>query len=176
MKIFKISTAVLLFTLAMPVFAEEEEATQKASISTEDYKTILVSGTDAEKTQALKHFAEKKDKSQIPAIITLLNESENPAIASEAAITLGVIGKSGESTTALKKKIESTENGDIVYACVLAIFNIHRKDEKRDPEAEAALRFALENRRQDPFVVDILEKLKSKFIEEENKKKEAEKA
>lgn len=170
MTIWRISTAILLLTLSLPLLAEEEEATESTKLSTEDYRTVLVSGTDAEKMEALKHFAAKKDENEIPAIITLMTETENPRLASEAAITLGVIGKPGESTQALKKRIESTENGDIVYASVLAIFNIHRKDEKRDPEAEAALKYAFENRRQDPFVVDMLEKLKEKFIEENNKK------
>lgn len=185
MKFWKLSIALFILALSFPVLADvkeeakeeakkevkekvEEELAEKKKDS-DDYKTALVSGTDGERMEALRHFAKEKDKTQIPAIIKLLEEAENPAVASEAAITLGVIGEKGESTQALKSAIQSTENGDIVYASILALFNIHREDEKVDPTAKEAMKFAFSQRRQDPYVVDLMEKLREKFeTKEEN--------
>lgn len=166
MKLHKIQQQIflaLLFTcIAIPTYASQEGKT------TQDSKSVdLLTGSDTEKIQAIQKIIKDKDSSQIPNIIIVLKESQNPAVASQAAIALGVLGKKPESTTALKEKIESTEDGNVVYACILSLFNLHRKDSKKDPEVEAAIRYSLENRRNDPFVVDFLDKIKDKFIRQE---------
>ncbi len=153
---------VWILFVFFPVFSIFSNV-EKESMSS-DPALDLSTGTDQEKLQAIEAILKSKDKSQVPTLIDILNSTQNPRVAGDAAIALGVIGEKEKSTTALKQKIESTENGDIVYACVLALYNIHRKGDKKDPEAEAAIQFALENRRQDPFVADILDRLKDKFI------------
>lgn len=157
MNILKISLSFLILSLSLPIFANEAK-------SSDDYKMLLTTGTDNERMQALDYFAKEKDKSQIPVIIEILRDGDSPKLAQKAAITLGLIGEKGESTQALKEKIESNQSPEITYACILAIFNIHRKDDERDPVAVEALRYADQNQRQDPFVADLLDRLKAKFL------------
>lgn len=158
MKTTKLSFAIFVLLLSLPLFSEGAKTTP-------DYKTLLSSGTDQERMEALDHFAKEKDKSQIPAIIEVLREADSVRLAQKAAITLGLLGEKGDSTKALKNKIQSDENAEVVYACILAIFNIHKGDkaDARDADAVEALQYANENRRQDPFVADILDKLKSRY-------------
>ena len=153
-KSIALAIAILLFSV--PLFAQEKK-------STDEYKTLLGSGTDLERIEALEFFAQAKDKSQIPAIIEVLKETDSPKVAGKAAITLGRIGEKGDSTVALKDKIRNDENPAINYACILAIFNIHKKDEDVDPVAKEALSFANQFRSKDLFIADILKKMDSKF-------------
>ena len=162
-----------LAIIAFVTFAIASSSSLLASSSAEgktsdQQKVLLSTGTDQERIEALEFFAKEKDKSQIPAIIELLKDTDSPKVASQAAITLGRIGEKGDSTTALKDKIIFDENPEVVYSCILGLFNIHKKDEEVDPTAKEALTFAYKNKSKDEFVADILEKLKAKFAIEEN--------
>lgn len=153
MKFQSILIAIALLTATVVNAHESKTADQ--------HKLLLSTGTDHERIEALEFFGKEKDKSQIPTIIEVLKDSDNPKVASQAAITLGMIGEKGESTTALKDKILADKNPEIVYSCILGLFNIHKKDEQVDPTAKEALSFAEKN--QDPFVSDLITKIKSKF-------------
>jgi HEAT repeat protein len=128
-----------------------------------EYQAKLTSGTDAEILEALEYFTKQKDKEQIPSIIAVLRDTDNAKVAQTAAISLGVLGTKGDSTQALKERIEKDPNTLVTYACILALLNIHREDRETDSTAREALEHAYNNKRQDPFVSDILEKLKVKF-------------
>ncbi|MCG9876221.1 MAG: HEAT repeat domain-containing protein [Leptospiraceae bacterium] len=169
MKFSRNSLAIIAFVTFAIVSSSSLIANSSSEAKTsEQHKVLLSTGTDHERIDALVFFAKEKDKTVIPAIIEVLKDTDSSKVASQAAITLGRIGEKGESTTALKDKILFDENPEVVYSCILGLFNIHKKDEEVDPTAKEALTFAYKNKSKDAFVADILEKLKAKFAIEEN--------
>ncbi|TGL63385.1 HEAT repeat domain-containing protein [Leptospira sarikeiensis] len=134
-----------------------------AEKSTEEHIKALSSGSEQEKIDAALYLGNKKEKSAIPELINLLNRSNDPKVAVPAEIALGQIGEAGDSTIALKNKIISSDNGDIVYTALVSILNIVIKSEKAEDAAREALEFADKNRRSDEFVSDFLNVLTKKL-------------
>lgn len=76
---------------------------------------------------------------------------------------MGKIAEPGDSTIALKNKIISSENGDIVYASLASLLNITTKNEKLEDSTKEAFEYADKNRRSDEFVADLLDLIKKKL-------------
>ncbi|MGJ4787087.1 HEAT repeat domain-containing protein [Leptospira koniambonensis] len=149
-------TFAILATLIFTVSVSAEK-------STEDHIKALSSGSDLEKIEASRYLGDKKEKSAIPELINLLNRANDPKVAVPAGIALGQIGEAGDSTIALKNKVISSDNGDIVYTSLVSILNIVIKNEKAEDAAKEALEFADKNRRSDEFVSDFLNVLTKKL-------------
>lgn len=131
-----------------------------AEKSTEEHIKSLSSGSDSEKYESAVALGKNKEKSAIPELIQLLNRNNEPKIATAAAISLGKIAEPGDSTIALKNKIISSENGDIVYASLASLLNITTKNEKLEDSTKEAFEYADKNRRSDEFVADLLDLIK----------------
>ncbi|TGN02858.1 HEAT repeat domain-containing protein [Leptospira dzoumogneensis] len=149
-------TFAILATLIFTVSVSAEK-------STEDHIKALSSGSDQEKIEASLYLGNKKEKSAVPELINLLNRSNDPKVAVPAGIALGQIGEAGDTTIALKNKVISSDNGDIVYTALVSILNIVIKNEKAEDAAKEALEFADKNRRSDEFVSDFLNVLTKKL-------------
>ncbi|APH40398.1 HEAT repeat protein [Leptospira interrogans serovar Copenhageni/Icterohaemorrhagiae] len=134
-----------------------------AEKSTEEHIKSLSSGSDSEKYESAVALGKNKEKSAIPELIQLLNRNNEPKIATAAAISLGKIAEPGDSTIALKIKIISSENGDIVYASLASLLNITTKNEKLEDSTKEAFEYADKNRRSDEFVADLLDLIKKKL-------------
>ncbi|AAN47670.1 HEAT repeat domain-containing protein [Leptospira interrogans] len=134
-----------------------------AEKSTEEHIKSLSSGSDSEKYESAVALGKNKEKSAIPELIQLLNRNNEPKIATAAAISLGKIAEPGDSTIALKNKIISSENGDIVYASLASLLNITTKNEKLEDSTKEAFEYADKNRRSDEFVADLLDLIKKKL-------------
>ncbi|RHX81928.1 hypothetical protein DLM76_08185 [Leptospira yasudae] len=134
-----------------------------AEKSTEEHIKSLSSGSDSEKYESAVALGKNKEKSAIPELINLLNRNNEPKVASAAAIALGRIAEPGDATIALKNKIISSENGDIVYASLASLLNITTKNEKVEDSTKEAFEYADKNRRGDEFVSDFLDLIKKKL-------------
>ncbi|ULG77262.1 HEAT repeat domain-containing protein [Leptospira interrogans] len=134
-----------------------------AEKSTEEHIKSLSSGSDSEKYESAVALGKNKEKSAIPELVQLLNRNNEPKIATAAAISLGKIAEPGDSTIALKNKIISSENGDIVYASLASLLNITTKNEKLEDSTKEAFEYADKNRRSDEFVADLLDLIKKKL-------------
>ncbi|EQA61362.1 HEAT repeat domain-containing protein [Leptospira alexanderi] len=134
-----------------------------AEKSTEEHIKTLSSGSDSEKYESAVALGKNKEKSAIPELIHLLNRNNEPKIATAAAIALGKIAEPGDATIALKNKIISSENGDIIYASLASLLNITTKNEKLEDSTKEAFEFADKNRRGDEFVADFLDLIKKKL-------------
>ncbi|ASV08737.1 hypothetical protein B2G50_06890 [Leptospira interrogans serovar Canicola] len=134
-----------------------------AEKSTEEHIKSLSSGSDSEKYESAVALGKNKEKSAIPELIQLLNRNNEPKIATAAAISLGKLAEPGDSTIALKIKIISSENGDIVYASLASLLNITTKNEKLEDSTKEAFEYADKNRRSDEFVADLLDLIKKKL-------------
>lgn len=133
-------------------------------LNTDQHIKNLTSGTDNDKIVACNHLGkEKAEKKAIPEIISLLKTTENPKVASAAAIALGYLKEKGASTTALKDKILAENKSDVVYACLLALMSISLQNKVYEPDAKAALQYADVNHRSDEFVADVIDKIKNKL-------------
>ncbi|EMN00182.1 HEAT repeat protein [Leptospira noguchii str. 1993005606] len=150
-----------IFILAFAVFFTS--GALLAEKSTEEHIKSLSSGSDSEKYESAVALGKNKEKSAIPELIQLLNRNNEPKIATAAAISLGKIAEPGDSTIALKNKIISSENGDIVYASLASLLNISTKNEKLEDSTKEAFEYADKNRRSDEFVADLLDLIKKKL-------------
>lgn len=146
--------ATFTFVFASSLFAEK---------STEEHIKALSSGSDQEKIESALYLGSKKEKTAIPELINLLNRTNDAKVAVPAAIALGEIAEPGDATIALKNKIISSENGDIVYTALAGLLNITTKNEKAEDATKEALEFADKNRRSDEFVADILNVINKKL-------------
>ncbi|RHX91716.1 HEAT repeat domain-containing protein [Leptospira stimsonii] len=134
-----------------------------AEKSTDEHIKTLSSGSDSEKYESAVALGKGKEKSAIPELINLLNRNNEPKIATAAAIALGKIAEPGDTAIALKNKIISSENGDIVYASLASLLNITTKNEKLEDSTKEAFEFADKNRRGDEYVSDFLDLIKKKL-------------
>lgn len=134
-----------------------------AEKSVEDHIKTLSSGSESEKIESALYLGDKKEKSAVPELINLLNRSNDPKVAVPAEIALGQIAEPGDATIALKNKIISSDNGDIVYTALAALLNIVIKSETVEDATKEAVEYADKNRRSDEFVADFLNVLNKKL-------------
>ncbi|PJZ65037.1 HEAT repeat domain-containing protein [Leptospira wolffii] len=134
-----------------------------AEKSVEDHIKTLSSGSESEKIESALYLGDKKEKSAVPELINLLNRSNDPKVAVPAGIALGQIAEPGDATIALKNKIISSDNGDIVYTALAALLNIVIKSETVEDATKEAVEYADKNRRSDEFVADFLNVLNKKL-------------
>lgn len=131
--------------------------------SKDEYKTSLSSGTPAEKEEALQYFIQSgKDSSLVPSTIEILKTSNTPSLTVLAAIYLGKNGVAGDSTKALKDRINTDSNKEVAYASLVGILAIQLQNKELEPEAKQAFDIANELHASDPFVKDLLDKVKLK--------------
>lgn len=144
----------ILFISHSSVFAQTEG---------EEHLQNLTSGSDSQKIAACEYFGAEGDASVIPQIIDILSYTENPRLASSAAIALGYIQEKGRPTTALKDRIMTEKNPDVVYSSLLALMSIALKNEELEPDAKIALEHANSTHKSDIFIADLVEKINMKI-------------
>ncbi|MBK8394563.1 MAG: HEAT repeat domain-containing protein [Leptospiraceae bacterium] len=141
-----------IFIFVFSIFADDIEVHGKN----------LSSGTDAEKTLACTVLGkEKAEKKYITDIQNTLKNTNNTKVAIACANALGYLQEK-TSIPNLKSKIMSESNSNVVYACLLSILNISAKN-GYDSDAKSAIQYADIHHRQDEFVADLIDRIKSKF-------------
>ncbi|MEM7184392.1 MAG: HEAT repeat domain-containing protein [Spirochaetota bacterium] len=146
---------VLLVALLTPAIYAEESFS---------YADLQPSQGVERNVKACKYYGqEKQDKQAVASLINLLRDTTDSKVAVESAIALGYIKENGAATTALKDKIESTKDSDVVYASLIAILNITVQNKTYEPAAKQALEYADQNHRSDEFVSDIIDRIKAKL-------------
>lgn len=151
---FKLSIFIFLFCIS--IFAD---------VPIEVHVKNLSSGTDLDKISACNYLGkENKEKKYIAEIQETLKTADNSRVAVACANALGYIQEKGSSTTALKNKIMSENNSDVVYACLVSIINIAVKN-GYEADAKAAVQYSDIHHRGDEFVADLIDKIKKKFKE-----------
>lgn len=149
----RLTAAITAVMLSTSVYAEKTK---------EEHLNALGAGTDADKILACKFLGNaKKDKTAVGEIINTLNATDNNRVAIACAVALGYIGEKGEATSALRKKIESTNNKDLVYSALLAIYNISAKNKTVEDDAKAAYEYAKANHADDRFIADAVAKIEN---------------
>ena len=125
----------------------------------------LSTGTNSDKIAACNFLGkEKSEKKYLSEIQETLKATDNSRVAVACANALGYIQEKGSSTTALKNKIMSESNSDVVYACLVSILNIAIKN-GYEADAKSAVQYSDINHRGDEFVADLIDKIKKKFKE-----------
>ena len=152
----KIWFALCVFILSVSISAE---------VPVEVHVKNLSSGSDSDKISAC-HFLgkEKQESKYLSEIQEVLKTTDNSRVAVACANALGYIQEKGSSTTALKNKIMSESNSDVVYACLASIVNIAIKN-GYEADAKSAVQYSDINHRSDEFVADLIDRIKKKFKE-----------
>lgn len=132
---------------------EVEEPSAKTS---EEYLTDLGSGNPDLQIAAARALGENKEARAIDPLIGLLIYSDDYEVAYEAALALGKIGKTGETTDALLTSLRQVDNDVVRYASVAALLNI--KDKDKNDEIIAALT-EVTNTTDDELLRDLAEKV-----------------
>lgn len=136
-----------------------------AEVPVEVHVKNLSKGTESEKIAACNYLGkDKAEKKYISEIQDALKVADNSKVAVACANALGYIQEKGSSTTALKNKIMSESNSDVVYACLVSILNIAIKN-GYEPDAKSAIQYSDINHRGDEFVADLIDRIKIKFKE-----------
>ena len=148
-----ISTFVFLFVSLTSGFAKDkEEADYIADLNSKENQLVII---------ACKKLGEIKSKKSIQALIDTLGEHENPRVRIAAASSLGQTETKGSPTDALKETVENDESNDVVYSALLAMGNLQ---DFENPNVEASLNYCEENKQDDPFIKDIVVRVR-KFLE-----------
>lgn len=135
-----------------------------AILANSSYADLNVSKSERTIVNACRYFGQQKqDKKAINPLINLLTQTKSNRVAVESSLALGYIGQRGPAVSAIKQKIMSTKNTDVVYAGLLAILNITLQTKTYDPDAKAALDYADKNYRDDEFIADMIDKIKAKI-------------
>ncbi|MCE9499703.1 MAG: HEAT repeat domain-containing protein [Leptospira sp.] len=149
--------------LILSIFVFTSATAWSAEKTADEQLKALSSGTDEEKIAACRYLGnDKKDETAINELINLLKATDNPKVAAAAAVALGYIKKGGASTKALKDKIMSENDSNVVYAALLALYNITVENKAVEDDTKAAVEYADTHHRQNEFVADALDKIKKK--------------
>ena len=150
----KFWTVLLIILLTPAVYAKEGFS----------YADLQPSQGVERNIKACKHYGQEvQDKQAVAPLINLLRNTTDPKVAAESAVALGYIKENGDATTALKDKIESTKDSNVVYASLIAILNITVQNKTYEPAAKQALEYADQNHRNDEFVSDVIDRIKGKL-------------
>ena len=136
--------SLIFFLAGQAIFAEK---------SVDDYIEDLESDENQLVIIACQKLGAKKSTESIDALIQVLREHKSIRVRIAAASAIGNIEEKGHSTDALRDSVTSDASNDVVYASLLAIGNI--KDIS-NPSAEEALEYCEENKTDDPFIKDIV--------------------
>ena len=131
-----------------------------ADVPVEVHVKNLSSGSDSDRISACYFLGkEKKESKYLSEIQEVLKTTDNSRVAVACANALGYIQEKGSSTTALKNKIMSESNSDVVYACLASIVNIAIKN-GYEADAKSAVQYSDINHRSDEFVADLIDRIK----------------
>ena len=137
---------------------------QDGSIQT--YLSDLMEGSYEKKIEACRVLGkEKKTPLALDSLSSILLDDTNvqkEILLREVISALGYIG-TPKSTEVLNKFIKTTNNSDLIYASLVSMLNISRVSGGVDSSTKDAFLYVNDNIKDDPFITQLLEKLKSKF-------------
>ena len=147
-KIAILSTIALAFTFSSTAADKSNEA----------YINDLTSDDQALVNSACLHLGKEEEKKAIDEIINVIKTSTTNTGTKVSCIdALSKMGEKGNPTTSLKEVVETDEDNSVVYSALLAILNL--KDFENE-DAETALNYASENKKDDTLMSDIVERIK----------------
>lgn len=154
MKHIKQFVIIGILIWGMALSAEEQEKTS------EDYINQLGTTDQNVKVEAIRALGERKEEKAVPSLIKILKEDQSMNLRRNAAISLALIGKPGETTDALLAVIKDSGQPVLQYTAVLALVVINDEDKKAD--VKGAIQWVSENTT-DEKLMDLSVKMLKRF-------------
>ncbi len=126
--------------------------------TTAEYIEDLKSDDDAVVITAVQALGQSKSTDAMDPLIEVIKTHENPRVRISAASSLGLMGTKEQPTTALSEVVQNDEDDSVVYASLLAILNLA---DVNNPAASEAVQFCDENKSDDPYIKDVVDRLKA---------------
>ncbi|MBV6492138.1 MAG: hypothetical protein LDLANPLL_00129 [Turneriella sp.] len=137
--------------------------------STDENIADLKSTDDAVAIKAAQDLGVDGAKKAIEPLGELVKSNRSTGVRIAAASALGRIAEKGRSTTILKEAIEADQDNQVVYTSLLALMNIA---DIGNPDLVKAVEYCEANKKADPYISDIVERLRKKFPKSEQKAEE----
>jgi len=147
----KVSTLVLSLLMISSAILGAENKT------VDEYRADLTSEDDQVVMDAATALGQKKSKDAMDDLIEVIKTHENPQVRIRVADTLGRMGTKEQPTNALNDVIQNDEDNAVVYAALLAILNL---GDFGNPSAEEAIDFCEQNKSDDPYITDVVKRLR----------------
>ncbi|HRP68502.1 MAG TPA: HEAT repeat domain-containing protein [Turneriella sp.] len=128
--------------------------------SAEENIADLKSADDAVAIKAAQELGADGAKAAIEPLGDVVKSNRSTGVRIAATSALGRIAEKGRTTTILKESIEADQDNQVVYTSLLALMNIA---DVTNPDLVKAIEFCETNKKSDPFISDIVERLRKKF-------------
>lgn len=139
---------LISFTAAQ---AEEKKKSPK------EYIADLKSDNDETVMTAARELGAAKAKDAIDPMIERIKSHQNPRVRIVLAKGLGLMETKKQPTTALSEVVQADDDNSVVYASLLAILNLKDFD---NPDAAKALEYCEKNKANDPYIADVVKKIR----------------
>jgi len=131
----------------------------------------LKSADDAIAIKAAQELGNDGVKDAIEPLGELVKSKRAAGVRIAAASALGRMDVKGRPTTILREAIEADQDNQVIYTELLALMNL--KDIKNE-DLKKAIEYCENNKKSDPFIADILVRIRKVFTKEEKKDAPAE--
>jgi len=143
--------AIALIALTTGIFAAEK--------SNEDNIKDLKSSDTSVVIEAERYLGDKKVKDAVDPLLEVLANHENANVRAHAATALGRI-EDKKAVKPLRMAVENDASKDVVYSALVGLFNLKDFDNEHTTKA---LDYADANHRDDPFIADMIDRLRKKI-------------
>ncbi len=141
---------ILFFFVVFAISSKEKsKADYIKDLSSEDSKKLIA---------ASDYMGSKKVDSSILRLIQLLQDHDDVRVRISVAAALGQQKKETKKIIqALRSAVENDESNEVVYTSLLALGNIAEKNNK---DALAAVKYCEDNKKDDIFIKDIIQRVR----------------
>jgi len=143
--------AIALIALTTGIFAADK--------SNEDYIKDLKSSDTSVVIDAERYLGGEKVKEAVDPLLEVLANHENANVRAHAATALGRI-EDKKAVKPLRMAVENDSSKDVVYSALVALLNL--KDYENEHTIKA-LDYADAHHRDDPFIADVVDRLRKKI-------------
>lgn len=112
---------------------------------------------NAEVIKACKYLGEEEEKKAIKPLISVIKTHKNPKVRIAAISALSKMDEKGTPTTELKNVVMTDADNTVVYAALIAIYNLKDFENKA---ASEALDYCDKNKKGDKYITDIVQRIK----------------
>lgn len=117
----------------------------------------LKSQKNSEVIKACKYLGDEEEKKGIDGLIEVMKTHKNSKVRISAISALSKMDEKGKPTTELKNVIMKDSDNTVVYAALIAIYNLKDFENKA---AKEALDYCDQNKKNDRYITDIVQRIK----------------
>lgn len=141
--------AALLLFMALPaaIHAKSDQEYIK-DLKSQDKQTVI---------NAARYLGDEKVTDGIEPLIKVIERNQDTDIRVAAITALGRMEQKGRPTSYLSSVVQSDPNYTVVYTSLLAMLSL---EDFENPDAEKALNYADQNHQADPYIADIVKRVK----------------